>query len=559
MILIEERQCEHLSGLSSLFVSFKFNQEIIDVIKSTEKYSYNKKTYTWELPCTSLSYLLDSLTYIDDITLKIKKDDVETEYYYPKLIDQYKIPPFDHQKEAIEYGLNIDSWLLLDEAGLGKSATIIHLAEELKFQKGLEHCLIICGINSLKLNWEKEIHKHSNLSCRVIGKKVNSKGNVSYSTMKERAEEIMKPTDAFFLITNIESMRSDDVVQALRTTKTKIDMVVVDELHKAKSSQSQQGHGLLKLTKYRYKIGMTGTLIETKPLDAFVGLKWIGVEKANLTNFKSQYCVFGGFGGHQIVSYKNLNILKDELESCSLRRTKSTIKGLPPKTVINELIEMNPEHQKFYDNVKEGIKEECNKIDLNTSNTLALTIRLMQATACPSILTTQKIMSSKIIRTVELCEEFISTGSKVVIMSTFKEPLQILKDLLKEYNPVMLSGDVSQDVFDKNKDLFQENPKYKVALCTVSKAGTGLTLNSASYMICINTPWNASSQSQAEDRIHRVDNKEPAFIYRLICQNTIDEKVQELIEMKQAMSDFIIDDEMNEHTAAILAQYIQDL
>ena len=559
MIKIEEKDPIKLSGLSSLFISFKYNQEIIDIIKSSEKYIYNKKDYTWEVPCTSLAYLLDQFTYVDDITLILKKDDEEKIHYYPKLVSEYKITPFQHQLEAIEWGLNQDSGLILDEAGLGKTATIIHLAEELKEQKGLEHCLIICGINSLKANWESEIKKHSGLTSRIIGKRINSRGKVSYASIKERAEELMHPIEEFFMIINIESLRFDDIVQALRTTTNKIDMAVFDEAHKIANSTAAQAKGLLKLTKYAHKIGMTGTLITATPLNAYTPLKWIGVEKANLTNFKSQYCVFGGFGGHQIIGYKNLNMLKDEIDSCSIRRTKDIIKDLPPKTIITEIIEMSDEHRKFYESVKDGVKSECNKINLNTTNVLALTTRLMQATACPSILTTQDIMSSKVERAIELCDEFISNGNKVVIMSTFKEPLNLLKKLLKDYNPLLFTGDVSEDEFEKNKIKFQEDPKYKIALGTVSKAGTGLTLNAASYMICLNTPWNAANQSQAENRIHRVNNISPAFIYRLICQDTIDERVNKIIEMKQAMGDYIVDDKLDEKASNILREYIQDL
>lgn len=149
---------------------------------------------------------------------------------------------------------------------------------------------------------------------------------------------------------------------------------------------------------------------------------------------------------------------------------------------------MNDAHRKFYDSVKAGVKEECNKIRLDVNNTLALTTRLMQATTCPSILTTDPPAASKLERAVELCNEFIDNGNKVVIMGTFKEPLKILYEMLKQYKPVILSGDVSEAVFEQNKEKFQNDPDYKVALCTVSKAGTGLTLNAASYMICINTP-----------------------------------------------------------------------
>lgn len=317
--------------------------------------------------------------------------------------------------------------MLLDQPGLGKTNSAIYLAEELKAQKGLQHCLIICGVNTLKANWEKEIIKFSNLSCRILGKRVNRKGNISYASVKERAAELMHPIDEFFIITNIETIRSEDIVQALRTTKNKIDMVVMDEAHKV-SNSSMQGKNMLKLNRYRYKIALTGTLILNNPLSAYGPLKWIGVEHANLTTFKSQYCVFGGFGGHQIIGYKNLDILKQEIESCSLRRLKSDMKDLPPKIVINEVIEMDDKHRKFYDAVKDGIKEECNKVILDANNTLALTTRLRQATACPSILTTENIISSKVQRAIDLVEELCAAGEKVVIMSVFKETLNVLMD-----------------------------------------------------------------------------------------------------------------------------------
>ena len=104
MINIEERKCQKLSGITSLFLSFNFNPEIINIIKTYDKYVYDKKTYTWELPVNALSYLLDNLTYIDDITLKLYKEDSNRIHYYPKL--QYKTKPFQHQLEGIEYGLN---------------------------------------------------------------------------------------------------------------------------------------------------------------------------------------------------------------------------------------------------------------------------------------------------------------------------------------------------------------------------------------------------------------------------------------------------------------------
>ena len=557
MIYIDERKPCKLSGLSSLFISFKYNPEIVSAIKSSDKYIFDKKTFQWEVPLTSLAYLLDTLTYLDDITLRLLQEGEQKELLYPKL--KHKYPPFEHQVEGITYGLQHDNWLLLDSPGMGKTLQMIYLAEELKAQKGLEHCLIICGINTLKANWKKEIQKYSTESCRILGEKISKKGRVSYGSIKERASELMEPSDAFFLIINVEALRSDEVMYALKNTKNNIGMIVLDEAHKCKGSTTQQGAHLLKLTDYEHKIGLTGTLIMNKPIDAYTALKWIGVEKSNLSNFKSQYCVYGGFGGHQIVGYKNLDLLKSEIDSCSLRRKKEDLKDFPPKTVITELVEMDDTHRKFYEAIQNGIKDECDKIELNPNNVLALSTRLRQATTCPSILTTTPILSSKIARAVDLVEEICADGDKVVIMSTFKETLNTLNELLKDYNPLLGTGDIPDDRVSKNIDLFQSDPKYKVFLGTTAKCGTGITLNAASYMICVDMPWTPALQEQVEDRINRINNTKPAFIYRLVCQNTLDEVVANILEVKQAVSDYMIDDKNDAAVLNILKNYILDL
>lgn len=556
MIKIKEDKCLKLSGITSLFVSFDFNLQVIATIKATDKYIYDKKTHIWELPITSLSYLLDELTYLDDIELQLYKEDTNKKHYYPTL--KYKVPPFKHQLEGVEWGLNIEKGLLLDSPGAGKTTQMIYLAEELRAQKGLEHCLIICGVNALKANWKKEINKFSDLSSRILGEKISSKGKVSYATINERVNELMSPIKDFYVIMNIETIRSDDIVRALKTGPNKFGMIVVDEVHKCKNKNSAQGHNLLKITA-DYTIGLSGTLILNNPLDAYVPLKWIGAEKSNLTNFKGTYCVFGGFGGHQIVGYKNLDLLKEVLQSCSLRRTKNEFADLPPKTVIKEVLEMDTKHKKFYEDVKAGIKSECDKVELKTNNVLSLTTRLRQATSCPSALTTANILSTKLERAVELVEEITGNGDKVLIMSTFKEPIYELQRLLAAHSPLIGTGDIPDDEVSKNNDLFQNDPNYKVFIGTIQKIGTGLTFNAANYAIFIDTPWTEALQTQAEDRIHRFGSKKPVFIYRLVCQDTIDELVDQIVETKKAFSDFIVDDVVNESTIATLRKYIEDL
>ena len=376
--------------------------------------------------------------------------------------------------------------------------------------------------------------------------------------MEERIEEIKSNIDEFFIIINIESLRNPDIVKAFND-RNDIGMIAVDEIHKIANKQSQQADGLMKL-KSEYKIGATGTLIVNSPLSAYTSLKWLDIDKSNLTNFKHQYCVFGGFGGYEITSYKNLDLLKNEIDEYSLRKTKEEeLKSLPKKNIIKDYITLDDKHRKFYDKIKAGVKDECLKIELNKNNILALTTRLRQATACPSILTTEDILSSKIERCVDLTEQLIYNGNKVVIFSTFKEPVYQLEKLLSKYKPLIGTGDIKDEIVSQNIDKFQKDDKYKLFIGTTSKCGTGITLNAASYMIMIDTPFTSSSTEQAEDRIYRIGTTKPVFIYHLICEDTIDERVAKIIETKSAMSNYLVDDSITNDSLQILKDYILDL
>ncbi len=691
MIKIKENVCAKVPGITSLFISFSYNKEIINLIKNCDVYNFDKKTLDWEVPVNSLSYILDNLTYYDDIELSLMKD-VKKEIQEIEPTLEYKLQPYDYQMEGIKYGLNNDRWLLLDAPGLGKTAQIIHIAEELKATRGLKHCFIICGLATLKTNWKREIQTHSDLSCTILGERVTRTGSTVIDSVAKRAEILKEPIEEFFIITNIETLRSDEVIEAFKKGKNEIDMIVVDEIHKCvskntildtnlgklsiehvvenkidclvksynhttkeieyrkilnhfenghkdqlikltieekgvlytiectpdhkifthnrgyvcaedltnqdnikinimgkliskeiinyeskvydieiehnhnyfandilvhncKSNRSQQGKNLLKLKNAKYKIGATGTLLLNNPLDAYVPLAWIGAEKSTLTTFRYFYCEFSNQMTGQVTGVKNMDILKNQMAAVSLRRTKDLL-NLPPKNIINEYVDMNEKHRKFYDDIKKGIKKEVDKVKLTTQSVLAMITRLRQATASPSILTTSDITSSKIERTVDLVEQIVSNGDKVVIFSTFKESAYKLKELLLEYNPVLLTGDTKESEVEIIKSRFQTDDSCKVFIGTWQKAGTGITLTAANYMIFIDTPWTYAEFEQSQDRIYRIGTKKSVFIYNLICKDTIDERVKDILYTKKAISDFVIDDKVSDENIDALKKYL---
>ena len=552
MIYITEiTPAKKISGLSSICVTFDFNQYVVDALKTIPTYYYHKKDNVWEFPVCYLGRLLDSLTFLDEIQLRLLDSPKSGEFHFNKQYNleplseiekvSFKMKPFEHQLEAINFGLSKEKWLLLDSMGLGKTNSIIWLAETLKRRGVIDHCFIICGVNSLKQNWKKEIEKFSTESAVVLGEYVTRNGTLRYRPMDKRAQQLKDPIEEFFVITNLESLRDDRIIEAFKKSSNSFGMIAFDEAHKAATKSSQQGTNLLKLDA-PFKIAATGTLITNNPLSAYVPLSWTGNDESTFTTYKSQYCNFGGFKNAQVIGFKNLEVLQEEIQNCSLRRTLDQVRSdMPLKTVTVELLEPDDDQRKFYEAIKEGVKEEADKIELKSANLLALTTRLRQATACPSLLTTQNISSCKVDRCVELIQELTSQGEKVVVLSTFKETLNELAAKLDQFRFSVNTGDTPDAIVASNVSRFQEDPREQVFTGTFGKVGTGWTLNAASYMICLDTPYTDAMFSQATDRIWRVNNTRPAFITVLQCADTIDERVWEIIETKKELGEYLVD------------------
>lgn len=556
MITITEKQTAKVPGITSVFVQFDYNPNIVEELKALPCVNYSKRTHLWEVPITYLAQLIDKLCVYDDIDLRLCQVNFEEDKVYK--LQNYKTKPFPYQEDGIQYGLNHDKWLLLDPPGLGKTLQLIYLAEELKKRDNIEHCLIICGINSLKTNWKREIQKHSRLDCKILGETVSKHGKIKYGGITERLAQLNAPIKEFFVITNIETLRDKRIIKAINKGKNKFDCIFVDEIHTCKSSTSQQGANLLKLDNAKYKVAATGTLLLNNPLDAYVPLNWIEADRSTVGNFKNYYCVYGGDFGHEFLGYRNLHTLQKQLELYALRRPKSLL-NLPPKTVINEYVDMSDSQKKFYENVKNGVKEEVDKVTLKPNIVMGMIMRLRQATACPSILTTQNIPSAKMERVCDLVEQITSEGSKVVVFSTFKETVEQLSQMLEQYKPLVGTGNQDDSEVDANIYQFQNSDENKVFLGTWQKMGTGFTLTAAKYMIFMDTPWTDAAFTQASDRIYRIGTEEPVTIYVLITTDTVDEKVLEIVEDKAAISEYVLDGTITQKSLNSLQKYIQEL
>ena len=541
-----------ISGLSSLIIDFYFNQYIVDALKTLPTYHYHKREKCWEVPLCYLGRVLDSLTFLDDIQLKLLDTPEDGKFHFNRKYNlealseteriSFKASPFPHQLEAVDFLLQQEKSLLLDGCGVGKSLEMILFAETLKKRGIIDHCLVITGIAGLRGNWEREIQKFSTESVVTIGKYITRTGTTRYRSMVKRAEQLKNKIDEFFVLLNVESIRDPKIVEAIKTSENKFGLIAFDESHKIGAPDTTQFNNLMKLDS-DFKVAATGTLIVNSPLSAYPSLKFTDNDSAILSNFKSQYCSFGGgFGNNQIIGYKNLDVLREEIDNCSIRRTLYDVRAdIPQLTIDTEYLEMDENQLKFYEAIKEGVKEEADKIELKASNLLALTTRLRQATACPSVLTTQSIESIKVQIAFEYIQEIVSQGEKVVVFSVFKEPLNQLASKLEGFRYTLNTGDTDDATVMSNVTRFQEDPNEQVFLGSCSKMGVGYTLNSSMYLIFIDTPYTFALFEQCYQRVHRISNTRPAYIKVLVCKETIDERVQEIVATKKDLGEYLVD------------------
>lgn len=323
-------------------------------------------------------------------------------------------------------------------------------------------------------------------------------------------------------------------------------------VHNCKDPTSQQGKALLKL-QAETMISMTGTPLMNNPLDLYIHLKWLGYEKHAFYSFKKHYCVFGGFGGFQIVGYRNLDQLKAQFEEIMIRRLKKDVLDLPDKIYTTEYVEMSPKQTKIYKEIQSDLLDNIDKVS-SALNPLSELIRLRQATGYTGILSSTIQESAKLDRLEELLDEIVSNGGKALIFSNWTAMTNPTFERLRRFNPAIITGETKDRVAEQDK--FMNDDSCKVIIGTIGAMGTGLTLTAASTVIFLDEPWNRATREQAEDRAHRIGTKENVNIIFLITKNTIDERIHQIVEDKGEMADMLVDGKLNKQNKEKLVNFL---
>lgn len=433
--------------------------------------------------------------------------------------------------------LNDVGWggILADDMGLGKTVQALTMLQHYKTQEGKLTAIVVCP-TTLIYNWENEIKKFTpDLTYRI------HHGSL-------RIRDLQELQNANIIITTYGTLRSD--IQLL--LKILFDYVVLDESQAIKNPASKVTRAACLLTA-KNRLCMSGTPLQNNTFDIFAQMNFLNPGLlGSMDFFRNEFAnPIDKFGEQEQKDH-----LRKLLYPFILRRTKEQVaKDLPEKTETILFCEMETEQRKIYDAYRNSYRDKImgvidqQGIDKSQLTILQGLMKLRQICDSPAILNEEDKHPNHSIKLDELTREIQENigEHKALIFSQFLGMLGLIKDKLREEGVCFEYFDGSTSINDRQKAIenFQNNDQCRVFLISLKAGGVGLNLTAADYVYIVDPWWNPAVEQQAIDRTHRIGQTKNIFAYRMICIDTIEDKILQLQERKRKLASELISDDVN--------------
>lgn len=430
---------------------------------------------------------------------------------------------------------------LADDMGLGKTVQMLALLQDRVKQKGRDPLpSLIVVPKSLMFNWEQEAHRFTP-ELKVL----------EYSGL-ERAQLRDEFHKYDIILATYGTVRRDIV----HLKDTQFDYVVLDEAQTIKNSASQVARAS-RLLKAQHRIAMSGTPIENHLGDLWSIFEFLNPAMLGRSSLFKLYAT-----GSQDAQSREM--LGRGLRPFILRRTKQQVANdLPEKVEQTVYCEMGKEQRRLYDEMREHYRNSLlgmvrdQGLAKSQMHVLEALLRLRQAACHPGLLSSEKIedSSAKLDMLSSQLDEIIDEGHKALVFSQFTSLLAIVRQHLDEKGITYEYLDGQTRNRKNHVERFQEDKDCPVFLISLKAGGLGLNLTAAEYVFLLDPWWNPAVEAQAIDRAHRVGQTNRVFAYRLICRDTVEEKIAELQQKKRDLADAIL----QENNSLIKGMTVEDL
>lgn len=424
------------------------------------------------------------------------------------------------------------SGILADDMGLGKTIQTLSFLSKLKEDGKLQKPILIIMPTSLIANWKNEV------------KKFTPNLNVLSLHGKDRAErfEFISEND-ILLTTYALVVRDEELFKSLE-----FSYIVLDEAQKIKNPRTKMAQSIKSL-KSEYRLALSGT-----PIENHLGELW-SIFSFLMPGFLDSQSFFKKYYQMPIEKEHDFSrqvLLNKRVKPFMIRRTKELVASeLPAKSEIIKYTQFDSKQAGLYESIRVSMEKKVAQAVENKGlasshiTMLDALLKLRQVCCDPSLLKikeAQKLKeSAKLELLLDLLEELLAEGRKILIFSQFTSMLAIIEEKIKskKISYTKLTGNTS-----KREEAIQAFTDGKVDLFLISlkAGGVGLNLTQADTVIHYDPWWNPAVENQATDRAYRIGQKKAVFVYKLIVENTIEQKILELQKKKQSIGDSIYDE-----------------
>jgi len=452
----------------------------------------------------------------------------------------------DYQMAGFQWLCLLDTmgWggCLADDMGLGKTLQTLSFLQHLVERYPDETHLVVCP-TSLLYNWEGELKKF------VPGLAFH----IHYGADREFNEEVFRR--AHIILTSYGMVRSD----LQHFSRWKFGYVILDESQAIKNPASQVCKAVQQLNA-RNRLALSGTPVQNNTFDLYAQMDFLNPGMLGSQDFfRAEFANPIDKNGDKEIAARLRKLVYPFL----LRRTKEQVaRDLPDKTEMILWCEMGEEQRKIYNSFKEhyrdSLLERIAEEGVGKSSIYILEglTKLRQICDSPAILKESSgsggpaaqgaypNASAKLDELIREIEE--NTGDhKALVFSQFTSMLQLIREALDQrgISYVYLDGGSAAEARKASVQQFQDDPSIRLFLISLKAGGVGLTLTAADYVYLVDPWWNPAAEQQAIDRSHRIGQVNKVFAYRMICKDTVEEKILQLQEKKKSLAADLISDE----------------
>ena len=472
---------------------------------------------------------------------------------------KFKTKPYAHQLKALEMSWNKEVFAYFMEMGTGKSKVLLDNAAML-FDKGKINSVLIVAPKGVYKNWhDSEIPEH--LPKHIDRNVVLWKAMIT-KEQKSKLDSLFVQdfTKLQIFIMNVEALSTkkglDFAHQFLNVRKA---LFAIDESTTIKNPGAKRTKNIISLSKLgKYRRILTGSPVTKSPLDLYKQCEfldpWLLGHQSYYT-FRTRYAImrsanFNGRSVQIVVGYKHLDELAEKLKPFSYRVLKDDCLDLPPKTFMKRVIQLTPEQNKLYQQMKQLALAELNGKMTTTATVLTQLMRLQQIT-CGHFKaddgSVQNIKNNRIDQLMELIDE---VEGKAIIWAHWRHDIDTIVESIEDKYPgsvVTYYGDTTTE--DRQKAIKEmQNPESKVRFLvgTPQTGGYGITLTGASTMIYYSNGYDLEKRKQSEARIDRIGQKKPMTYIDILAENTVDERIVKALRKKVNIATQIMGEELTE-------------